>query len=371
MKVAIVHDWFNQKVGGAEEVVFELARMYPKADIFTLVYNPKKFDQYLGGRNIITSRLQHRPGFMKKSPVLLLGGIPRAIGRWDFSGYDVVITSSTAWVKNIPVPKGVKHICYCHSPARMMWDSWPKYLDTVMLGPLKLGKVGRVVVGKKILKLRLWDYYSSSGVSQFLANSEYIAGRIKKYYHQESRVVYPPVQVEKLKPKKWPEKQDYYLVLSVLAHYKQIELAIKAFKQSGKKLVVAGTGPDEKRLRDLAADNSNIEFLGRVDEVTKQGLLQKARAFVFCSIEDFGITMVEAVAAHTDVVALRGGGASEILVEDSTGWFFDKPTPQSLNAAIARHAEANKKLPADRFEYAYKKFEPAKFQKHIREAVGE
>lgn len=368
MKVALVHDWLNQKVGGAESVLFELAKMYPDADIFTLVYNPKQFGHQLKGRNIVTSRLQHRPSFMKKRPALLLGGIKKAVDHWDFSAYDVVITSSTAWVKNISVPEGTKHICYCHSPGRMMWDSWPKYLETVKIGPFKLGHIGKFVVGRKISKLRLWDYYQAQNVTKFIANSEYVADRIQKYYHRDSVVICPPVAVDQYKPQQKPSKADFYLVLSVLARYKQIDIAIKACQESGEKLVIAGDGPDAERLKSLVGRSNNIEFLGRVDEATKTKLLQQARGFLFCSVEDFGITMVEALAAQTSVIALRGGGASEILKEGVTGWFFEEPTPHALSETLRQYNSHNSK-PED-FSYVYKTYNPERFQAGIRKVVG-
>lgn len=369
MKIALVHDWLNQKVGGAESVLFELAKMYPDADIYTLVYNKKKFDPYLEGRNIITSRLQHRPGFIKRRPALLLGGIKKAVESWDFSGYDVIISSSTAWVKNISVPEGTKHICYCHSPARMMWDSWPKYLDTVKIGPFRVGPVRKFLLGRKISQLRLWDYYQSKEVTTFVANSEYVAGRIKKYYHRDSQVIYPPVEVLRYKPTVEVKKSDYYLVLSVLARYKQIDIAVEAFKKSGERLIVAGDGPDLERLKHTAGTSRNIEFLGRVDEAKKTELLQQAKGFVFCSVEDFGITMVEALAAQTGVIALSGGGANEIVKDKVTGWFFPEPTPQSLLETLKTFKSHD--FRDDDFSYVYKTFDPEHFRAAIRKVVGQ
>lgn len=319
MKVAIVHDWLNQKVGGAENVLFELANLYPEADIYTLVYNPRLFDNLIDPKRIVYSRLQAYPKFIRNRPQLLLPLIQKAVSAWDFSGYDIVISSSTAWVKNINLQGSTRHICYCHSPARMLWDSWPKYLTRYKLGPVR-----RYYVTKLASKLRLWDYYHSQDNVEFLANSNYVAGRINKFYNQPSKVVFPPVDVVGLRAKSDQEKSDYYLVLSVIAPYKNIELAVRAFIQSGKQLIIAGEGADLFRLKSLAVESPNIKFTGRVANDQKRELLQKARGFIFCSVEDFGITMVESIAAGTPVIALRGGGAKEIINEGKTGCFFEE-----------------------------------------------
>lgn len=328
MKIAIVHDWLNQKVGGAESVLFELSRMYPDADIFTLIYSPEHFDRYLANRKVTTSILNSLPRFIRSRPQLLLPFIKRAVTRWDFAGYDVVISSSTAWVKNISLPKGVKHISYCHSPARMLWDSWPKYLDKFQLGPMRKYFVTKLASG-----LRLWDYYQSQNGTKFIANSHYVADRISKFYHQPSVVIYPPVNLIET-TKNSNQKKDFYLIISVLSQYKNIELAIRAFRINGRELVIAGDGPNAENLKKMAQGVGNIRFTGRVDDDYKQQLYLQARAFIFCSIEDFGITMVESISANTPVLALRGGGAEEIIKENKTGAFFDQPDEQALNRCI-------------------------------------
>lgn len=365
MRIAIVHDWLNQKIGGAENVLLELAKLYPKADIYTLIYNFKKFDRYLKNRNVIVSRLQAYPTLMHKKPEMLLPFIKRAVEDWDFSSYDLVISSSTAWVKNINVPKNVRHISYCHSPARMLWDSWPKYLEQHKLGPLR-----RYYVTKLVSKLRLWDYYQSQQNIEFVANSQYVGRRIAKFYKQPSKVIYPPVAVNSLKPKVSVKKKDYYLIVSVIAPYKNIELAVRAFMQSGKRLIIAGEGSDLKRLKSLAHNASNIQFTGRVDEIKKRELLQYARGFIFCSIEDFGITMVESIAAGTPVIALKGGGAKEIVRENITGMFFDEPNEFSLNSTIDRFEKTfslNHKILND---YVFVKFSNDSFAKAITHEVA-
>ena len=365
MKIAIVHDWLNQKVGGAENVLIELTKMYPTANVYTLVYNPHNFDKYLNKKRIITSRLQAYPAFMRNRPFLLLPFIQKAVRSWDFGEYDIIISSSTAWVKNINNPGGVRHICYCHSPARMLWDSWPKYLRGFKLGPVRKYYINRLAS-----KLRLWDYYQSQQNIEFIANSKFVEKRIDKFYHQPSKVIYPPVGINSATSKHTHKKEDYYLVLSVVAPYKNIELAVRAFMDSGKRLIVAGEGEDLNRLRTIASGADNIEFRGRVNEDQKQHLLDHARGFVFCSIEDFGITMVEAIAANTPVIALKGGGASEIVRPGVTGVFYNEPTETALNKAITlfeKEFSGDKKL---QNAYIFEKYSKSVFGEKIKREVA-
>lgn len=365
MKIAIVHDWLNQKVGGAESVVFELAKMYPKADIYTLVYNPKKFDNFLEGRKIKTSRLQKFPGFIKKRPKLLLPFIKKAVEKWDFSGYDLVITSSSAWVKNITVPNSTRHVCYCYSPARMLWDSWPKYVDEQKIGPITKFYITRLAS-----KLRLWDYYMAQKGTEFIAISKHVSDRISKFYHQPSKVIFPPVDLNHFNNTNY-EKKDYYLILSVLAKYKNIELAVRAFKDSGKNLVIAGDGPDMARLQELAANSKNITFLGRISDEDKIKLMSEARGFIFCNLEDFGITMVESIAAGTGVVALRGGGASEIIKEGQTGLFYEQANEESLNRAIVKYEKEVLKKEKFNNKHVFEMFSTDKFESEFKKAINE
>jgi glycosyltransferase involved in cell wall biosynthesis len=365
MKVAIVHDWLNQKVGGAESVLFELAEMYPKADIFTLVYNPKKFDSQLKERKVNTSRLQKFPSFIKKRPKLLLPFIKKSIEKWDFSEYDLVITSSSAWVKNINLKDSTKHVCYCYSPARMLWDSWPKYIYDQNLGP-----VARFYITRLASKLRLWDYYMSQRKIEFIAISKHVADRIAKFYHKKSIIIFPPVDLAKYKNLPKVDKKDFYLIVSVLAKYKNIELAIKAFKDSGKSLIIAGDGPDINRLKEVAGEAKNIAFEGRVSEHRKLELMVQAKGFIFCNVEDFGITMVESIAAGTGVVALRGGGAGEIVKESKTGIFYDEPNEESLNRAIVKYESSILKKQTFNNQYVFDEFSVEKFKKEFMKVIN-
>ncbi len=332
MKTALVYDWLNIKIGGGEQTFFEIAEQFPEADIYCLVYNKKLFSKYLKNRKVITSRLNKFPMFMKSRPYLLLPHIQKAVDKLDFDGYDLVISVSSAWVKNITVPETTCHISYCFSPARMLWDSWPKYLDTQKLGPFKLGPISQFIITRRVSKLRLWDFYQSENVDQFIAISHYIADRIQKYYHRKSALVYPPVKIFNIPKMNTP--RDYFLCVSTLSHYKNIELVIRTFIKRKEKLIIAGDGPDRERLEKIAQNYSNIEFVGRVSDENKIQLLQGAKAFIFPGLEDFGIAPVEALSTGTPVIALYGGGLLETVQDGKTGLFFTRETVTSLNESI-------------------------------------
>ena len=330
MKVALVHDWLDSRIGGAEEVFLTIAKLYPEADVFTLLYNKKVYGARLTGRRIHVSYLRFFPKFFRKKLALLLPFIKSAVRSHDLSGYDLVISDSSAWSKNIRVPEGTMHICYCHSPARMIWDSWPGYLDQFSIARNKLIRFYLIWL---VSKLRLWDFYASEGVDHFIANSHYIAARIKKFYGREAKVIYPPVQ----QPKSVSDQSQsaYWLVLSTLARYKNIDVAIKAFIRSGRRLVVAGDGAARSELEQLAQGHDNVEIIGRVDDAQKWQLLSGAQALLFANIEDFGITPVEANMAGRPVVALRGGGVRESMVEAKTAIFFDELAVEAINQAVS------------------------------------
>lgn len=332
MKIALVHDWLGDRAGGAEQVFFELAAHYPEADLFALTYNQKKFAPYLGLRPVTTSFLDRLPGFLKRRPAFLLPLMRRAVLGLKFKDYDLVITNSTAWVKNVQVPEGTKHLSYCHSPARMLWDSWPAYIDSQHVGPFKLGPISRFFITRWASRLRLWDFYSTERIDLLLGNSNYISGRIKKYYGQSASVLYPPV--EQLDAASHTRRGDYYLVLSVLSRYKQIDVVIEAFKASSRKLIIAGDGPDRERLEALADGAPNIHFEGRVSTLRKEELMTEARGFIFASVEDFGITPVEAMTVGTPVLALGAGGLKETVQDGLSGQFFQAATAEALRSAL-------------------------------------
>lgn len=359
-KILIVHDWLNVKDGGAEAVLYELLAMFPDADLATLVYEPSIFASKIGSRQVRASWLQHAPRWLKQRPHLLLPFIRRAVQSISTQGYDLVIASSSAYVKNIPLQKDQECLIYCYSPGRMLWDSWPAAMNKRTNSP-----VARFFITRWVSQLRLWDYYESQSPRRhFVAISQTIADRITKFYHRRSRVIYPPVDQP---PTPVVERGDYYVIVSVLAEYKQIDLAIAACRDLKRKLIIVGDGPDRERLEGLAAGDDRIVFAGRVSDGTKHKLLAAARGFIFCSIEDFGIAPVEAMACGTPVVARSGGGLSETVVADRTGVFFDEPTAESLAKAIKRLEGKTWSAAAIRRQAA--QFAPEKFRQDFRRAV--
>lgn len=328
MKVALVYDWLNIKIGGGETTFIEISKLYPEADIYCLVYNRAKFDKFFKNRKITTSRLQKLPSFVKKRPQFMLPFIRKAVDGLDVDKYDLVISVSSAWVKNIKVNDKATHICYCYSPARMIWDNWPKYLDTQKIGPFRLGAISRFIITRMVSKIRLWDFYATNNVDSFIAISKHIKSRIDKFYKRQSTVVYPPVTMgrEPLVP---IDKREYFLILSSLSQYKNIDVAIRACIKEGKRLIIVGDGPDKARLMDIAKGHKNIVFTGRVDEDKKWEYHKKAKALIFPSIEDFGIAPVEAMSVGTPVIALQGGGLSETVIENINGTFYKEDSDLS------------------------------------------
>lgn len=328
-KILIVHDWLNVKDGGAEQVLYELLSMYPQADLTTLVYNKDTFGAKIGNRRVRTTFLQYFPARLRENPELLLPFVRRAVQSIKTEGYDIVLASSSAWVKNVRLSGRTKMLVYCYSPARMLWDYWPRALHERTTSFLV-----RAYVTRLVSKLRLWDFYTSQETRrEFVAISGMIAERVQKFYRRSARVAYPPVHIP---PIAATERTDDYVMVSVLAAYKNIELAIQAFKGTKRKLIIAGDGPDRERLEKLAGSATNIRFLGRVSQTDKLKLLSTARGFVFCNIEDFGITPIEAIASGAPVIALRGGGVAETMIEHVTAEFFDVPDAGHLRAALDR-----------------------------------
>ena len=370
MRVALIYDWLNVKIGGGETTFVEISKLYPDADIFCLVYNENKFKNFFKNRSINTSRLQKFPKFIKKRPYLMLPFIKKAVNKLDFDGYDMVISVSSAWVKNISVDKSTTHICYCYSPARMIWDSWPEYLDTQKIGPFKLGPVSKFVVTRLVSKIRLWAFYNTDNVDGFVAISKHIKARIDKFYHRESELVYPPVIMGNKSLINSGDK-EYFLVLSSLSQYKKIDVAINACLKTDSKLIIVGDGPDLERLQKIAKNNDNIKFVGSVHDDNKWKYYAGAKALLFTSIEDFGIAPVEAMSVGTPVIALQGGGLLETVVEGTSGIFYENDagliaklktfdnvvfSPEKIRLSVEKYDIANfKKNFVEKIDYLHSK----------------
>lgn len=324
-KVAIVHYWLVSMRGG-EKVVEELCRIWPEADIFTLVSRPERLSETIRAHKITNSFLQRIP---KAASIYqsLLPLMPLAVEQFDLSGYDIVISSDTNVTKGVLTRPETLHVCYCHTPMRYAWDMYHQYLEGSGLGRLK--KLAMILT---MSRLRVWDVAASNRVDQFVANSHYVKNRIRKHYRRDAEVIFPPVDVESFRPGK--TVGDFYLVLGQIIPYKRIDIAINSFNRSGRRLVVIGEGSELPRLKAMAG--KNITFLGHAPFDVIRDHYQSCKAFIFPGEEDFGITPLEAQASGRPVVAYGRGGALETVVDGQTGLFFAEQNSESLDEAIGR-----------------------------------
>ncbi len=323
MRVAIVHDYLVD-TGGAERVVIALHALYPDAPIFTSVLDARTTFTAFRTMDVRTSFLQRLP-VRKSNYKFLLPFFPLAFESFDFSEYDVVLSSASAFAKGVVTAPETLHVCYCHTPARFVW----RYHEYI--AQEQLGRVARLVIALIVHRLREWDYAAAQRVDFFIANSRVTARRIAKNYRREAVVIYPPIAVENFAPR--DEIGDYYLVVSRLAPYKRIDIAVQAFNRLRLPLKIVGAGVDAARLRKMAADN--IEFLGHVPQEQLAELYARCRAVIFPGVEDFGIVPLEANAAGRPVIAFARGGALETIVAGKTGVFFHAQTPDALAEVVA------------------------------------
>lgn len=333
MKVAVIHDWLTGLRGG-EIVLQSLLKVFPDADLFTLIHNRGKLTPLIEDRKVVTAFTDHLP--LKSSKYRwYLPLFPIAIESLDLKGYDLVLSSSHCVAKGvIPHPDSI-HISYVHSPMRYVWDLYYDYF------PQRSG-LKFLMYQFFSNKLRQWDVTSSARVDHFLANSAFVARRIMKYYRREAQVIHPPCVLEGEKIDPVSQKDDFYLIVSAFAPYKRIDLAVEAFRKNGKKLVIIGGGQDEKKIQaDLPKNVEILSGLNR-DEVAKY--YRKAKAFLFPGMEDFGIAPVEAQTHGTPVIAFAKGGALETVIHKKTGYFFQEQTVESLNRAIEESERISWKL---------------------------
>jgi len=326
MKVALVHD-FLLKLGGAERVLKSFAEMFPEAPIYTLLYDADAVGNVFPEERVRVSELQKLPGFLRRRHRLLTGRIPRAVEDFDFSGFDLVISSSGAFSHGIITPVSTRHVCYCHSPMRYAWDHAAEYLEENQISGFR-----KILYAWLIRYLREWDQVSADRPDKYIANSETVARRLKKYYRMDSTVVFPPVDVKSFRVNEG--HSDYFLIVSTLTPYKRIDLAVQLFNKIGRRLVIIGDGPHRSYLEAIAADN--IDFLGFKSDEEVREYMQNCRAFLFPGEDDFGITPVEAMACGKPVLAFGRGGALETVVAGRTGEFFYEPTVESMEDGLAR-----------------------------------
>ena len=322
-RVALVHD-FLLDLRGAERVFAAICDAWPDADVFTAVYDPKGTEGRFEDRRPQTSFLQRlRPTSRTFRPLLPL--YPHAIESLDLSGYDVVVSSSSAWAHGVLVDPGAVHVCYCHNPFRYAWSEREATLRA--RGPLL-----RPPLRLLLNQWRQWDYIAAQRVDAYVANSHLTASRVRRYLGREATVLHPPVELDRFAPVPADRIGGHYLVLAELMAHKRIDVAVRAFNALGRPLVVVGDGPELRKLRRLAAPN--VRFTGRVSDERVAELLATSRALVVTAAEEFGIAAVESLASGRPVIALGAGGVRESVREGVTGTYYERNEPEALVRAV-------------------------------------
>lgn len=332
LKYALVHEWLTPEATGGSELVVREILNHIDADLYALIdFESSNPESYLYQRQIGKTFLQHFP-FARQGVQKYLPLLPLAIEQLDLRQYDVILSSSHAVAKGILTTPDQLHLCYCHSPMRYAWDLTFDYLHQSKLGRGAIGWITKYLLHT----LRQWDVLSANRVDYFIANSQHTARRIWRCYRREAKVIYPPVNIEDCPFSS--DKEDFYLIVSRLVSYKQVYLIVQAFNQLQRPLVVIGTGPEIKKLQEIA--NPHIQILGWQPEKVVKTYMSRAKAFVYAACEDFGIALVEAQACGTPVIAYGAGGAKETLrdirtcMDTGTGIFFKEQTVKALVEAV-------------------------------------
>jgi glycosyltransferase involved in cell wall biosynthesis len=371
MRVAIVHHWFISLAGG-ERVVDAIASLFPTADLFTLFLDERKLPPALHNHKITTSFLDKTPT-ARRAHRHFLPFYPLAVEMLNLSGYDLVITSDSGPMKGVLTDPDSTHICYCHSPMRYLWDGHSAYLRG--LSPLT-----KTIFGLASHYVRNWDYSAAQRVDHFIANSNYVASRIHKYYRRESTVIHPPINTSQSYLA--GQCEDYYLAVGRLVPYKRTDILIEACRKLGRKLVIAGDGPELKRLHKISPKNS--EFLGEVDEPQLRNLYAHCRALLFAADEDFGMVPLEAQSYGRPVIAFGKGGSLETVIGTYTpvlekkaaegfaftGVFFREQTADSLAQAILSFESSEEIFLPQHIQSHARRFDTAIFIDRIRKYIN-
>lgn len=354
LKVAFVHDWLNGMRGG-EKVLEQLCRLFPRAPIYTLHMDPARISADILNHSIHPSFINQLP-YKDRLYRWYLPLYPAAVKQFHFRDFDLVLSTSHCAAKNVPVPEGTPHLCYCFSPMRYIWELQEEYFGKNKLKHLLLSPV--------IHHLKRWDEEGAKRISRIIAISKTVQERIQKYYHRQSDIIYPPVDIP-FTPSL--PKSNYYLVLSALVPYKRIDLAIRACNLCRYPLKVIGSGPEIQRLRKLAGPT--VQFLGWVRDEEKFQWLKSAKALLFPGVEDFGIVPLEAMAFATPVIAYHKGGLLETVTEGKTGCFFQEQTTDSLIQAVQKAEQSSFSVEA--FRETVNRFSAAEFIEKIKQAIQE
>jgi glycosyltransferase involved in cell wall biosynthesis len=352
MRTAIVHYWLLNMRGG-EKVLEALCRLLPDADLFTLFYEPDRISPVIRAHRCQASFLQPFRKFYRS----LLPLMPMALEQFDLREYDLIVSSESGPAKGVLAPSGARHVCYCHTPMRYLWDLYPAYRNEWTASSAK-----RILMTPLAHYLRMWDYASAARVDDFVANSENVRRRIARSYRREAQVIHPPAAVETLYSK---PSEDYYLIVSELVAYKRLDTAVRVFARNGRKLKIVGGGPEFKALQRAAAPN--IEFCGRVGDQELRELYARCRAFLMPGEEDFGITAVEALASGKPVIALGRGGALETVPvrQPLGGLLYSAPDDDTLRRAIEQWDQIESQVQPGELQAHAAQFSEAQFAKKM------
>jgi glycosyltransferase involved in cell wall biosynthesis len=370
MRVAIVHHWFISLAGG-ERVVDTIAQMFPDADVFTLFLDRQKLPPELHSHRITTSILDRIP-IARRMHRHFLPLYPLAVEMLDLSGYDLVITSDSGPMKGVVTDLNATHICYCHSPMRYLWDGHSAYLR-------EMSPLTQPLFGLTSHYVRNWDFSAAQRVDYFIANSKYVAGRIRKYYRRDSTIIHPPINTSQ---SFLSGKHDgYYLAVGRLVPYKRTDILIDACQKLGRKLIIAGDGPEMNRLKRRAT--KDVQFLGAVDESQLRNVYAQCRALLFAADEDFGMVPLEAQSYGRPVIAFGKGGSLETVVgaydlsqqkkfengSALTGIFFAEQTAESLASAILSFESSEDRFVPQDIQLHARKFDTSVFVERLRSYI--
>jgi glycosyltransferase involved in cell wall biosynthesis len=366
LKVALVHDWLTGLRGG-ERVLQAICDLYPGADIFTLVHVPGSCGPVIEAHRITTSFLQRLPGADRRYRHFL-PLFPLAIESLDLRGYELVVSTSHAVAKGCKPVQGARHVAYIHTPMRYVWDQFDAYF-----GPGRAGAVTRTAAHVVAPWLRRWDVRSTARAHALIANSRFVSDRMRRVWGRPAdAVIYPPVETSRFQPARDLAADErgprgYALIVSALVPYKRIELAVRAFTRLGRRLIVAGDGPDLERLRREAGPS--VRFLGGVPHEQLPQLYARASFFLLPGEEDFGIAPVEAQSAGRPVLALGRGGALETVVPGTTGLFFEEPSVESLLEGVRAMDAFAPRAEPDLIHAHAERFAAPRFTSELREAL--
>jgi glycosyltransferase involved in cell wall biosynthesis len=343
-------------LGGAEKVLFTALEAYPRAEVFTLIYNRGAFlNTPLADRKIRTSYLDTFP-LVHKHHRLFLPLMPSAIEHFDLRDYDQIVCFSYAVAHGVQNYNGARHISYTYTPMRYAWTD-------LNINGIHTRK--NPIVDRFMQAFREWDKKAAARVHRFASISQAVSKRIRSAYQREAPVIYPPVEVERFHP--CPQRADYYIAVSRLVAHKRIDLLVQAFSRLNLPLIIVGDGPELPKLKKIAA--ANIQFLGYQPDDKVADLLGKARGFVCAAEEDFGIAVVEAQAAGCPVITYRGGGALETVSEGSTGLFFSEQSPDGLIEAVERFEREISHFRIKDMQHNAQRFSKARFLREFKEFV--